>query len=1037
MANKICVLILFICLCTYSSQGQGESRLKEYEIEYKTYLFSDPNPLPLFGKIYPYYRYDGYTRKARHVAWKVVELENDYLRIKIFPQIGGKIWSVYDKVAKRELFYDNDVVKFRDISLRGPWTSGGIEFNYGVVGHSPSCSFPVNYLTRKNPDGSVSCFIGVLDLLTRSRWWVEINLPKDKGWFTTSSFWHNSTDGFQPYYNWVNAGVTAKNDLNFIYPGTHVIRHDGITFPWPMDEERNKNLAVWSENNFVGSKSYHITGNYSLYFGTFWAKDNFGMIHYAERDAKVGRKIFSWALSDEGKIWEELLTDQRGQYVELQSGRLFNQNMVQSSLTPYKQVQFDPYATDVWTEYWFPYKDTDGVSEVSLSGVVHIQEKSDTLFLKFSPLQNICDTFCFYDSKGLLFSEKSVNLSVAKTYSTYVIVPNGCKINRVTLAGQDIWNTAEKQLHRPVKTVPDFNWDTAYGNYLKGRDLKGLRLYDQAEVHIKRSLEYDANYLPALTEMAALYYYRMEYDSAYRYAKKALSIDQYDAKANYEYARAARQLGFLYDALDGFELVALTVPLRSAAYTELSRLYLKCKVYDKSLKYAEKSLVNNAFNLSGLQLLYLGNIGKGRKQEAQKVLEQIEKIDPLSHFVRFEKYYSDKTPFFKTAFLDNMKSELSVQEVLELVVMYHSLGMNERSKCLLSLYPYPNVEMRYWQAYLCRETEDAKHYLKLAQSSSLDFVFPFREESKAVYEWALSMEQNWKTQYLLALLHMSRNNRKKAIRLLSNVQTSDYSPFYSLRASLTNAKKPKETDLIRAVQLSPDSWRSCHQLTQFYLANQDYTNALNVIEPFYSKHKDHFPTGSLYVRVLMGNEKYEHAEHVLSHTYILPFEGKRDGRLLYQEIKQVLAIQALKKGELKKVVKKVSEALCWPRNIGIGKPYEDVIDTRMEEWLMALCLMKDGKQTQANNHLQKVAYSKFSNSSINALLQALALYKLNEKEKSKRVYEDWARSQKEDNRKAWGKTFYEKNKKKDFPFDEENLTKMAKLISGTKDVRLF
>ena len=84
-----------------------------------------------------------------------------------------------------------------------------------------------------------------------------------------------------------------------------------------------------------------------------------------------------------------------------------------------------------------------------------------------------------------------------------------------------------------------------------------------------------------------------------------------------------------------------------------------------------------------------------------------------------------------------------------------------------------------------------------------------------------------------------------------------------------------------------------------------------------------------------------------------------------------------------------------------------------------------------------MAYSKFSNSSINALLQALALYKLNEKEKSKRVYEDWARSQKEDNRKAWGKTFYEKNKKKDFPFDEENLTKMAKLISGTKDVRLF
>lgn len=57
------------------------------------------------------------------------------------------------------------------------------------------------------------------------------------------------------------------------------------------------------------------------------------MMHYSERDDKPGRKMFSWALSDQGDIWEELLTDNAGQYVELQSGRLFNQNMVTSVLT--------------------------------------------------------------------------------------------------------------------------------------------------------------------------------------------------------------------------------------------------------------------------------------------------------------------------------------------------------------------------------------------------------------------------------------------------------------------------------------------------------------------------------------------------------------------------------------------------------------------------------------------------------------------------------------------------------------------------------
>src|SRR5690554_2250937 len=200
--SYIYLTILVLLIVALPNYGQSSCSIKEYQQEYITYPFSDPNPIPVFGKIYPYYRYDGYTENTEKRAWEIVELENDFLRIKIFPEIGGKIWSVVDKTNGKELFYDNNVVKFRDISLRGPWTSGGIEFNYGVVGHSPSCSFPVEYITKKNDDGSVSCFIGTLDLLTRTRWTVEINLPKDKGWFTTRSFWHNSNSATQPYYNW-------------------------------------------------------------------------------------------------------------------------------------------------------------------------------------------------------------------------------------------------------------------------------------------------------------------------------------------------------------------------------------------------------------------------------------------------------------------------------------------------------------------------------------------------------------------------------------------------------------------------------------------------------------------------------------------------------------------------------------------------------------------------------------------------------------------------------------------------------------------
>ena len=164
-----------------------------------TYPFSDPDPIPkTAGKIYPYHRYETFAFKPTEQTYKMVVLENEWLRVKIFPEIGGKIWSVYDKTQGKEMFYDNDVVKFREIALRGPWTSGGIEFNYGVIGHTPSCAHPVDYRVEKKADGSVSCYVGVSELITRSRWVVEINLPKDAIWVSTRSFWHNYSGEFQP-----------------------------------------------------------------------------------------------------------------------------------------------------------------------------------------------------------------------------------------------------------------------------------------------------------------------------------------------------------------------------------------------------------------------------------------------------------------------------------------------------------------------------------------------------------------------------------------------------------------------------------------------------------------------------------------------------------------------------------------------------------------------------------------------------------------------------------------------------------------------
>lgn len=427
---------------------------------YTTYGFTDPNPIPLTsGNVYPYHKYESFDFDSKQKSWKVVILENDWIRVKIMPEIGGKIWSIYDKTTGNEMFYDNDVVKFREISLRGPWTSGGIEFNYGIIGHAPSCSHPVEYHTETKKDGSVSCYVGVLELLTRTSWTVEINLPKDALWLRTRSFWHNHSGEYQPYYTWANSAVKASDDLELIYPSSYTIAHDGITSPYPVDEN-GRDLSLYANQNFGTDKSFHPGGTHKGFFGAYWKNEEFGALHYALRDEKLGRKYFSWAQSPQGEIWRGLLTDKSPQYVELQSGRLFNQNLLNSVCTPFKQTLFTPYGTDEWSEYWLPVSGIGGADEVSLRAVVKMNGDK----LGIYPLTNLSGILKVEDAQGCILLSRSVELPAAVPF--FENLPLGSKPAKVSIGSNKLWSSDTQEIERPHKINPDFSLDSAQGQMI-------------------------------------------------------------------------------------------------------------------------------------------------------------------------------------------------------------------------------------------------------------------------------------------------------------------------------------------------------------------------------------------------------------------------------------------------------------------------------------------------------------------------------------------------------------------------------------------
>lgn len=945
--NKIISLVisgLFLFQVTYI-YAQSTATIREFDTTFITYPFQDPNPIPRIGKIYPYFTFDGYSSTAAPKKWKMVELENEYIRVEITPEIGGKIWGAYDKTRNEPFIYSNDVVKFRNIAMRGPWTSGGIEFNFGIIGHTPTVSTPIDYRTTQNEDGSVSCYISAIDLLTRTRWIVEINLPGDKAWFSTEVYWINPSDLEQPYYTWMNLAVAAREDLHFVDPGTHYITHGGQDHPWPVDTVRKIDLSVYTNNAFEGSKSYHITGKHTDFFGTYYKNTDDGMIHLADRDAKPGKKVFLWALSDAGNIWETLLTDHAGQYVEVQSGRLFNQNSYTSSRTPFKQISFLPQQTDRWTEYWFPYHGIGTVDFADKQGVWHFDKEKNKLGLSIMSLAPVSDTIKIFTLDGLTVEQPVELMPLQPVHFAFYLNPD--YISKITYGSTQIipeW-VRSQELSRPLSIPENFDQSGSYNQYLMGYDAARFRLYDEAKKHIGSSLSKDSFFIPALSEMAMLQYRRMNYDSAFFYASRALSINTYDPQANYYYGLAADALGQKYDALDGWEIAALSSSWRMAAWYQIAAAYFRDENWLECQNYLDKILQLQPSHPSGVKLQIVLDRIQGKPYN-EKMMTRITKDDPDNHFVAYEKYLRTDTGSDKQAFQSAIRNELPEQTYLEMATWYAvKLNRPQDAIQLLNMAVRNNL-IDYWIAYLTPKEEGKKDKLSVADDGNADFIFPFRRESLPMLVWASSESDDWKPKYYLALVMAHTGNTEMAGEILLDLPDDiDFAPLYAWRSGYQTDAFRKERDLRTALSINSTDWRNVLNLADFLMKMDRLKDAMTLLEPFYQTDKSNYQIGMALARLYLMAERPRQADDILSQINVLPYEGASEGRVLYQAVKLDLALDELEKGNNSEAERYIRESKLWPENLGVGKPFDTQINTEWEDLIWTwIQNSKEGKK---------------------------------------------------------------------------------------------
>jgi tetratricopeptide (TPR) repeat protein len=993
---------VFLAFPLFSQQAT----VKETKRTMKTYPFSDPNPVANIGRIYPYFRFDGYSLEGRPQDWKTVVLENPYIKLWILPEIGGKLWGAVEKSTQEEFIYFNKVVKFRNIAMRGPWTSGGVELNFGIIGHSPITSSPVDYLFKTNEDGSVSCVVGAIDLPSRTRWHVDIRLPKDRAYIETRCFWYNPTAFHQPLYHWMTSAENSGQDLRFYYPGNRYIGHGGDVHPWPI-QDNGRDVSFYKNNDFGSSKSYHILGEYDDHFGGYRHGKDFGYGHWAFYSDKPGQKLWLWSLARDGAIWHDLLTDPDGnpQYVEPQTGLMFNQEAASSSLTPFKHAYFQPHSVSRWRELWFPVKGIGGMVDGTPYGTLNVTRSGGRLHIGICPLQRV-EADLKVTVGGKIIHTEPLSLTPMEVHQVSIPDPGLEGDLNVCLGEGLLRYTSDPEanrLSRPVVMDGRFDWETPEGMYIAGEELMRQRRYGEAEEKYRACLEKDPSHIRAKTRLAEILFRRAEYTEALATAATVLAVDAYDPGGNFIYAEINRVLGRSTDAKEAFGWAARSLEFRSAAYARLAALYVSGGELERGEEFARRALDYNRYNLAGYLSLAVIHRLRGHGPEAEEVLDELLAIDPLCHAARFERYLLHPEGKNMEAFKAPIQNEFPYETHLEIALEYLGMGREEEALKALETAPsYPMTDL--WLAYLYRGSDETKcrFFLTRGLEAPAEFVFPFRQEALPVLQWALEEGDHWKIRYYLGLILWNLGRMEEARDHFEACgDRPDFMPFYLCRGRFlvsANLSAKGLEDYRKAVGMAPDDWRAAHTLNDYLLTVGRFDEALASSREVFAKHADSYVLAMDYARALLSKDQYKDCVRVLDGTTILPYEGAWEGHDVFRRAHILQAATELAAGRPEAALQSAARARKWPENLGVGRPYEP--DERLEDYLAAMAYESRGDREKAQalfRGIVKDTEKRVWRSGANDTLALLSLKKLGRERDAADSLSEWKEGSDEKN----------------------------------------
>jgi tetratricopeptide (TPR) repeat protein len=910
------------------------------------------------GVVYPHPVIEKIFNEKTEEVYKAIFLENEFLKIMILPELGGRIQMAYDKIRQRHFVYYNQVIKPALVGLTGPWISGGIEFNWPQH-HRPSTFEPVDCTIVENKDGSKTVWVNEVERMFRTKGMAGFTLYPDKAYLEITGKLYNRTPFPQTFLWWANPAVKVDDDYQSVFPpDVHAVfdhgKRDVSSFPIATGTYYKVNYAPGTDisryKNIPVPTSYMAVHSDYDFIGGYEHNTKAGMLHVANHHLVPGKKQWTWGNGEFGRAWDRNLTDEDGPYIELMTGAFTDNQPDFSWLQPFEQKTF--------AQYFMPYAELGVVKNASKEAAIGLELVDHSAVIKLyvtARYERLQVALSIQDKE--LYKEE-ITSSPGQPYMATITLDEDVDTTALQLTVTNLENNkvlvSYKEKEPIAKDIPPpakaarkpSDIESNEQLYLSGMHLEQYRhaTYIAADYY-EEALRRDSTDIRNNNALGLWFLRRGKFAKAESYFKAAIETlternpNPYNGESYYNLGLSLIMQNKREEAFNAFYKCVWNGAWQHAGYMQLARIACSRNDFEEALECIEKSIIMNYQSHTARHLKAVVLRKLDRHEEAGQLIEESLGIDPFNYGCLFEKYLLQQHKGEANNTLHQLH-ELSrdwVHNFIEYAFDYAHAGLYKEASGLLQLLIQSNNEkypMLYyylgWFAYMQQHSEQAANYFRQAAVLSPDFCFPNRIEDVAVLQFAMQLHpKDAKAPYYLGNFWYDKRQYEDAIQCWEQSVSIDDS-FATVHRNLSlayfnklNNPAKARAAMEKAFALDTTDARVLMELDQLYKSlNVSPTERLEFLDKYIGLVNSRDDLYLERITLLNQTTQYKEALRLLLAYQFHPWEGG-EGKTVKQFLVATIELskQALDNGNAHEALRLLNNTESYPQNLGEGKLY--------------------------------------------------------------------------------------------------------------------